>query len=463
MEAIRVASATLASTSVRPSCAGSSETVTSTKLSSASSYTFPKIELDLAISQQPWRGLSKLEHHGNNRSHVVRVMARELVNLNGATTKVNGTKVDGASKLAATLDTVPNLHLESCPALNDVTAALAAAISKMDKREKDEKDGNLAQLQSFGRGKLAENDFMYRQMFVIRSYEVGFDRTATIETLSNLFQECALNHVGMTDFCGDGLGTTHAMMRHRLIWVVTRMQIQVERYPIWGDVVEIDTWVAGEGKNGMRRDWLVTDYKTGEILARATSTWVNMNQDTRRLSRMPDDVRSEISPYFLDRWAIKEDSSLQRTRKLGDNAEHIRSDLVPRLNDMDMNRHVNNVKYIGWALESVPQSLSVAHELTSMALEYKRECSASDVVQSLTSPDVTPRTGSESLLGNGALDGSPGAMSCSLGALKPHTQQSEADVYSGPLKYTHLLRLQTEGAEIVRGRTEWRLKQRYVQ
>lgn len=40
-----------------------------------------------------------------------------------------------------------------------------------------------------------------------------------------------------------------------------------------GDVVEMDTWVAGSGKNGMRRDWLVRDYKTGQILARATR-WV---------------------------------------------------------------------------------------------------------------------------------------------------------------------------------------------
>lgn len=37
-----------------------------------------------------------------------------------------------------------------------------------------------------------------------------------------------------------------------------------------GDVVEMDTWVAASRKNGMRRDWLVRDYKTGQILARAT-------------------------------------------------------------------------------------------------------------------------------------------------------------------------------------------------
>jgi len=32
--------------------------------------------------------------------------------------------------------------------------------------------------------------------------------------------------------------------------------------------------------------------------------------------------------------------------------------LQPRLNDMDMNQHVNNVKYIGWVLEVPPQNSS---------------------------------------------------------------------------------------------------------
>jgi fatty acyl-ACP thioesterase B len=85
-----------------------------------------------------------------------------------------------------------------------------------------------------------------------------------------MWQETALNHVGMSTFVGDGMGTTHAMMRHRLIWVVTRMHVEVNRYPVWGDVVEIDSWVAAEGKNGMRRDFLVRDITTGEVISRAT-------------------------------------------------------------------------------------------------------------------------------------------------------------------------------------------------
>lgn len=37
-----------------------------------------------------------------------------------------------------------------------------------------------------------------------------------------------------------------------------------------GDVVEIDTWVDAAGKNGMRRDWIIRDFHTQEIITRAS-------------------------------------------------------------------------------------------------------------------------------------------------------------------------------------------------
>jgi hypothetical protein len=43
-----------------------------------------------------------------------------------------------------------------------------------------------------------------------------------------------------------------------------------------GDVVEIDTWVDATGKNGMRRDWIIRDYNTKEIITRATRFGMSM-------------------------------------------------------------------------------------------------------------------------------------------------------------------------------------------
>ncbi|KAG0616393.1 hypothetical protein M758_5G111500 [Ceratodon purpureus] len=356
----------------------------------------------------------------------------------------------------------PNQEKHVVAGLNTWIGALATAILAIEKQKRITDDSKLEVLDTMRQGKLIENELVYRQTFVIRSYEAGFDKSASIETIANLFQETALNHVGLSKFVGDGMGTTHAMMRHRLIWVVTRMHVEVDRYPVWGDVVEIDSWVAGEGKNGMRRDFIVRDYATGEVIARATSIWVMMNQDTRRLSKMPQEVLAEISPHFLDKKCIQSSEGCQKIKKLNDSAPYIRSDLVPRLRDMDMNQHVNNVKYISWVLESVPQSLLVAHELASMTLEYRRECTPSDVVQSLSCPDTHLSLNpfmSEMPLPHGGLDGSPDAVSCHSGALKSPTISPTT---TEPKLYTHLLRMQQSGADIVMGRTKWRVKDRYV-
>lgn len=338
----------------------------------------------------------------------------------------------------------------------DGANAQEKVVDVVGRRERGAHEVAAVPIDSLRRGRLVENGFVYRQTFVVRSYEVGFDRTASIGTLANLFQETALNHVGMSDFVGDGMGTTHAMMRHRLIWVVTKMHIQVVDYPVWGDVVEIDSWVTGSGKNGMRRDFLVRDYLTGHIRARATSHWAMMNQDTRKLSKMPDDVRAEISPYYLDRSVMTDDSG-QRIIKLDDSAPYVKTGLVPRLHDMDMNQHVNHVKYISWVLESVPQSLLVAYELMGMTLEYRKECSHCDAVSSLTSPEspLSP------CLDDEGLELPPSIIRQEAQEVGPPSIKNPRITTAGPLHYTHLLRLQGDSTEILRGRTAWRLKRRY--
>ncbi|TYJ43617.1 hypothetical protein E1A91_A03G165400v1 [Gossypium mustelinum] len=301
----------------------------------------------------------------------------------------------------------------------------------------------------YRQGLIIERGVGYRQTVVVRSYEVGPYKTATLESLLNLFQETALNHVWMSGLLSNGFGATHGMVRNNLIWVVSRMQVQVDHYPIWGEVLEIDTWVGASGKNGMRRDWLIRSQATGITYARATSTWVMMNEKTRRLSKMPEEVRDEISPWFVDKRAINEDVP-EKIVKLDDNARYVNSDLKPKRSDLDMNHHVNNVKYVRWMLETIPDKFLESHQLSGIVLEYRRECGSSDRVQSLCQPDEdeTLTNGVEqSLLKNMVL--TPRIM--------------EGNGYLGPLDvksygYTHLLQIKgdSKNEEIVRGRTRWR-------
>eukprot|EP01018_Ginkgo_biloba_P028860 Gb_14789 [translate_table: standard] len=274
---------------------------------------------------------------------------------------------------------------------------------------------------------------LYRQTYVIRSYEVGVHRTASIETLMNLPQETIVNHMRSVGIGGEGFGTSHEMSRRNLIWIVSRMQVEVDCYPCWCDIVEVDGWMTPSGKNSfVRRDWLVRDFKSGRILTRATSNWRTMNSETRRLSKIPEEVRREMQAYILDRPAIVADDT-QKLCKLDDEtAQYIRSDLTPKRSDLDMNQHVNNVKYVGWILESVPALIFKSNELVNIIFEYRRECGQTDVLQSLTS----------TIEGHDVSEINSSSKSLTL----------------NPSQCIHLLRMQSDRREILRARTHWRPK-----
>uniref|UniRef100_C3W2Q2 Acyl-[acyl-carrier-protein] hydrolase n=1 Tax=Camellia oleifera TaxID=385388 RepID=C3W2Q2_9ERIC len=347
-----------------------------------------------------------------------------------APSKVNGTKV-GVMEGLKSEDDSPSLHQRTfINRLPDWSMLLAAITTIFLAAEKqwmmlDWKPRRPDMLvDPFGFGKIVEDGFVFRQNFSIRSYEIGADRTASIETLMNHLQETALNHVKSAGLLGDGFGSTPEMCKKNLIWVVTKMQVLVDRYPTWGDVVQVDTWVAASGKNGMRRDWLVRDCRTGDILTRASSVWVMMNKETRRLSKIPNEVRGEIGTFFVDSPPVVDEDSRKLPKLDESTADYIRNGLTPRWSDLDVNQHVNNVKYIGWILESAPLPILESHELCGMTLEYRRECGRDSVLQSLTT-----------VSGGG------------VGSL----------VDPGYVECQHLLRLEG-GAEIVKGRTEWRPK-----
>ncbi|KAG5035758.1 hypothetical protein JHK87_010668 [Glycine soja] len=202
-----------------------------------------------------------------------------------------------------------------------------------------------------------------------------------------------------------------------------------------GEEIEVDTWFDIAGKNGIRRDWIIRDHYTKEIIAKATSTWTMMNRETRRLSKISEEVRQELVPFFFNKLAIaREEIDHQKIHKLTDStAESFRYGVTPGWNDMDVNQHVNNVKYIRWILESVPREVLEDYKMTSMTLEFRRECTQSDLLESMSS-----------------------SSSNVTGASNNDSVNTKPD-----LQYIHLLRLQDNKAELVRARTEWHLKQNH--
>ncbi|KAL6576759.1 hypothetical protein OROMI_011035 [Orobanche minor] len=278
-------------------------------------------------------------------------------------------------------------------------------------------------------GSLTEDGLSYKEKFIVRCYEVGLNKTATVETIANLLQEVGCNHAQSVGFSTDGFATTTTMRKLHLIWVTARVMWLRSRH-------------GAKVKEELARD--VIGFSKIMLLVKSLegllAKWVMMNQDTRRLQKVSDDVRDEylvFCPKTL-RLAFPEENnaSLKKIDKLKDPAQYSKVGLVPRRADLDMNQHVNNVAYIGWVLESMPQEIIESHELETITLDYRRECQQDDRVDSLTTSEDT----FQDLLGitNGSYA----------------VSKDDNDLP----RFMHLLRLSNDCSEINRGRTEWRKK-----
>ncbi|CAI7758704.1 unnamed protein product [Closterium sp. NIES-53] len=305
-------------------------------------------------------------------------------------------------------------------------------------------------------GALLEGGSVYRERFVIRCYEVGVHKTASIETIANLLQEVGTNHAHSVGFSKDGLATTPGMLRHNLIWATTRIHIEMYKYPTWGDVVEIDTWCQLESNILTRRDWIIRLSKSGDVIGRGTSSWVMMNSNTRRLARIPSDVWEEIIVHCPNPslYALPPDA-VDKLPKLTEPADHSKSSLCARRSDLDMNQHVNNVTYIAWMLESLPQDLVDSSELAQISIEYRRECSQNDMVETLAShtvPAAKPEAIKQCTTTDGVLLSKESEEAKGVCLLTLVERESPEELQH----FSHILRLQDSKKEINKGHTVWR-------
>lgn len=217
----------------------------------------------------------------------------------------------------------------------------------------------------------------------IRGYEVGPDQKTTMITIANLLQEAASNHVvSMWGRSDEGFATDPEMAKENLIFVMTRMQVQMDSYPKWGDLVRFETWFAITGKMRASREWIITDCSTGEQIGRATSTWVTINMKTRRLGKIADHTKERLATFqFADQHAFDADKMQLKLPDLTSDEEvEVLVPQIARVSDMDMNGHINNVTYINWILETIPEEVLADKQLYQIEIDYKNECTSGDLV-----------------------------------------------------------------------------------
>jgi medium-chain acyl-[acyl-carrier-protein] hydrolase len=228
--------------------------------------------------------------------------------------------------------------------------------------EKKEKEFAMSMFNDFSKKK-----WTWADKYLISSYEVDARGRATLPTLSKFMQETAYNHANHLEF-----GYVHLKQKNRF-WVLSRLLIKIDRYPLWGETVHVHTWPTGVEGLFAYRDFQLLDEQEVPIGA-ASSGWLVLDAEKRRPQR-PLELK-EKSRLFPEERALD-----RRPLKIKTLSEPEKGPFFPvRYSDLDLYNHVNNAKYIQWILDSYPEEMNREYEVTLFEINFVSESKMGDEV-----------------------------------------------------------------------------------
>lgn len=196
--------------------------------------------------------------------------------------------------------------------------------------------------------------------YKVRSYQMDMHARLTLTSIAGYLQESAGNHAN-----SNGFGY-HQMIQSGLIWVLTRLKIVVHKFPVWGDELELNTWVVNREKFFSRRDFEIKS-KNNEILISATSGWMLLDAKVKR-PQIVDNFPMEVG-MFPNKLAINQE--LEKLKSM----ENADSEVLYKVkySDLDVVKHVNNVQYQRIILDTFPFEFRNKFHIKSFEINYLSE------------------------------------------------------------------------------------------
>ena len=123
----------------------------------------------------------------SSRGLQVKTNAQAPPKINGTSVGLEGVKLDNDLTISPPPRTFINLLPDWSMLLAAITTIFLAAEKQWMMLDWKPRRPDIL-IDPFGLGRIVQDGLVYRQNFSIRSYEIGADRTASIETLMNHFQ-----------------------------------------------------------------------------------------------------------------------------------------------------------------------------------------------------------------------------------------------------------------------------------
>ena len=204
----------------------------------------------------------------------------------------------------------------------------------------------------------------YIQKIDIQSYHTDQYGKASICSLFHFMLEAAWSHAQVMDWGYDQLQS------HHMFWVLSRMYVIVEKYPVWQDKITLNTWSAGTDGIYAYREFIIED-ENKEVLLRANTAWLILDIETKKIVLLKEYINT--FPRYMETSACREPERLRP----GKNAEQLR--FLPILfSELDINKHFNSVKALERVLDHFGIEFLNQYEPETIEVNYLKEGLAGD-------------------------------------------------------------------------------------
>ena len=170
-----------------------------------------------------------------------------------------------------------------------------------------------------------------------------------------------------------GFGMRYLMTIQRS-WVLSRLAIEMEEMPKMYTKFNVETWVESAMRYFTSRNFRVVDNE-GRVYGYGRSIWAMIDTETRQ----PTDIFA-IDNRAIDNW-IEKDKECPIDKggrvKMGDGAELVRT-IDTYYNDVDINGHINSVKYIEHVLDLWDIDWYREHQIKRFEIAYVAEAHQGD-------------------------------------------------------------------------------------
>ncbi len=200
--------------------------------------------------------------------------------------------------------------------------------------------------------------------FTVRASELDMNGITNMPVICNYLQEIGITH-------GSMIVEDAGIVSNDMVFVLTRLNVRMERYPSTGERFTVRSWLSPITGRYIIRNFLIYDM-TGGIIGSAINSAVAFDMKNRTGGTVSGDLANVQTldaepalPHVFEKLqpVIMPDYQYQ---------------LDVRYFDCDLYRHVNNVKYVEWCIETLPIEYIRDHKLYEIDINFRTEGNIGD-------------------------------------------------------------------------------------